>query len=430
MTLKAVLSDIYDAFQYHATDARLILLHAASRYRIALISRLLTDQNIKVFYYAMDTDDQDVRAFLGGFTHDVSELVPTFGMNVNQVPYTRGDDLGPMLEAFVKDLAELGDGPFFILLDEFDRADVGDDLQLFFERLLDYMPEHCRIIMSGRSLPRMPWMALIAQRKAVMLRDAELITNDFYQNQAVENPRVEVSALGPGHVMLDGEVVESWEGHLPRLLFFFALERPFVTRSEICDAFWPELNTDQAVNVFHVTKRRLHKALDKVNVDVLIHENGYYRVNPELSLHYDVVDFVSSLVEGRVVGETDRAGQIAAWQRAIDLHYRPFLQGHTESWIAQRRHQYQAGYMEALSGMAAVRYDEGRPEHALTLLQRAVNEDPSRQDIHRRIMELYADLGRRSESASHYQRIQDILREYDLPMEEATRQLYRELMAG
>ena len=53
-----------------------------------------------------------------------------------------------------------------------------------------------------------------------------------------------------------------------------------VTRADICQAFWPELPLDQAVNVFHVTKRRLHKAL---GFDVLVHEGGHYRVNPALN---------------------------------------------------------------------------------------------------------------------------------------------------
>jgi DNA-binding SARP family transcriptional activator len=427
MTLNAVLSDMYAAFQHHAAEARVVLLHAASRYRTALISRLLSDSDVRVFYYAMDTDDVDVRSFLAGFTHDLAEQVPTFGAHVNQVGLHDTSNLNPLLKAFAADLDELSNEPFFLLLDEFDRADIADDLQSFLESLIEIMPRQCRILISGRGLPRLPWMSLIAQRKAVMLRDAELVANDFYENQAQGKARLEISGLGPGHVMLDGEVVESWEGHLPRLLFFFALERPFVTRSEICQSFWPDLNNDQAVNVFHVTKRRLHKALDSLGVDVLVHENGYYRVNPALSIHYDVVDFVGALVEGR--SSTDAAVRMAAWQHAIDLHQRPFLQGHTEGWIARRRQEYQTGYLEALTGMAEVRYNEGRQEHALALLQRAVNEDPRRQDIHRRLMSLYADLGRRSEAAGHYQRLQDTLKEYQLSMEDETKQLYKELMA-
>jgi len=225
---------------------------------------------------------------------------------------------------------------------------------------------------------------------------------------------------------VDGESVDSWEGHLPRLLFFFALDRPVVTRSEICQAFWPELSTDQAVNVFHVTKRRLHKAIEALGVDALIHEDGSYRVNPQLSIHYDVTDFVGALVEARIASPKTN---VAAWQRVIDVYHRPFLQGHNEPWILQRRYEYQTGYLEALGEMANVRLKEGRPEPALALLQLSLKENPRRQDVHRRVMSLFADLGRRSEAAGHYQKLQEILAEQGLTLEPETKQLYKELMA-
>jgi DNA-binding SARP family transcriptional activator len=427
MSLVNRLDQIYAVFLHQAEHARVVLLHANSRYRTALVNRLLADPEQRTFYYAMGTDDVDVRSFLAGFIHDMAEQIPTFGAHVNHVGLDDLSDMQPLLAAFAADLGELSDEPFFLVLDEFDRADVADDLQSFLERLLEALPATCRVVLNGRGLPRLPWLSLIAQRKAVMLLDDQLVASDFYANQAAGEARLNIHGLGPGNVVLDGDIVTGWEGHLPRLLFFFALERPFVTRSEICQAFWPELNNDQAVNVFHVTKRRLHKALDALGVDILIHENGYYRVNPTLSIHYDMVDFVGALVFGRT--STEASQQMSAWQRAIDLHQRPFLQGHSEKWISERRREYQVGYIEALTGMAEVRVSEGRPEHALQLLMRAVGEHETRQDLHRRVMALFADLGRRSETAKHYNRLQEVLREHDLPLEAETARLYRELMS-
>ena len=426
MSLDSIVSKIYQSFQGHAAGARVVLLHSSGRYRTALVSRLLSDPSVHVYYYAMGADDVDVPAFLSGFTHDLADQSPTFGANVNLVGLKEINDLTPLLEAFAADLNQLSAEPYILLLDEFDRATIGDDLQTFLEALIDVLPPQCCLVINSRSLPRLPWMALIAQHKAVMLRDADLISSDFYQNQTADQARVQAFGLGPGTVILDSEAVDNWEGHLPRLLFFFALERPVVTRSEICQAFWPELSNDQAVNVFHVTKRRLHKALEAVGVDVLIHEEGYYRVNPELSIHYDITDFVSALVAARL---SEGRARPAAWQRVIELYQRPFLQGHSEPWISRRRQEYQSGYLEALSEMASIRLEEDRPEPALALLLRAVGENQRRQDLHRRVMSLYSDLGRRSEAASHYQRLQETLGELGMTLEDDTRQLYRELMS-
>jgi DNA-binding SARP family transcriptional activator len=266
-------------------------------------------------------------------------------------------------------------------------------------------------------------VSLIAQKKAVILHDEQVVESNFYDLRRDGATRLEVYALGPGYVLLNGRQIDTWEGHLPRLLFFFALDRPVVTRSEICQAFWPDLDNDQAVNVFHVTKRRLHKALD---FDVLVHEGGYYRVNPEVAIYYDVMEFVGALVQGRSPEVQDKS---AVWQQAIDLYRGPFLQGHSDKWIVERRADYQQGYLEALSEMARIRLEEGRQENALGLLLRAVGENDRYEPIHRQIMQLYASLGRRSEAAAHYQKLAEQLKLDGREPESETRALYASIMS-
>ncbi|MCS6870293.1 MAG: BTAD domain-containing putative transcriptional regulator [Anaerolineae bacterium] len=428
MGLAQIIEGITQAFDHYSANARVILLHHSSRYRAVLLSHLLSDERRNIFYYALNSEDTDIRSFLSGFIHEVAERVPSFGANVNHVGFEEPVNLDALLEALAEDLNLLTDEPFMILLDEFDRADINDELQQLLERLVDYMPERCKLVLNGRNLPRFPWLAMIARGKAIMLRDAELITSDFYGMQSHEDVQVYVKGLGPGLVLTKTDEVGGWEGHLPRLLLFFALERPFVTRSEICQAFWPDLNSDQAVNVFHVTKRRLHKALESLGMDVLVHDGGYYHVNPKLRVHYDMVDFVTALMHGRLA-ETAQA-RLQAYQRAIEMYQRPYLQGHTEAWIVARRQDYQAGFIEALCGVAEVRLQEERYENALALFQRAAEENPLRQDLHRRVMSLFADLGRRSEAASHYNIMRSVLEKHEVEIEPETEQLYAQLMSS
>jgi DNA-binding SARP family transcriptional activator len=427
MSLETVANELYSAFAEHSAGARVVLLHAGSRYRTVLLSRLLNDPDIHSFYYAMGPDDTDTEAFLAGLTHDVAEQVPTFGAQVYRMGFDHenSDELAAVL---AQDVAELSDDPFLLILDEFDQAPISDDLQQLLERLVEHLPEHCKLVISSRTLPRLSWIAMIAENKAVLLRDNELVTSNFYDAPVDAPARIQVYGLGPGHIVLDGDTIDTWEGHLPRLLLFFALDRPMVTRSEICQAFWPDLSTDQAVNVFHVTKRRLHKALEKIGqgVDILIHEDRYYRINPAVNIQYDVMDFVSALVAARVAPDKQK---VAAWQRALELYQRPFLQGHHEEWIERRRAEFQAGHIEALTQMASIRRNDNRKEQALNLLLRAAADDPRRQDIHRQIMELYSELGRRSEAASHYQKLKQELSDNDRELEQETQRVYQEVMS-
>ena len=424
MTLHQLIEASYQMFLEHTRKARVVLLHPQSRYRSILIARLINEPEVKTFYYAMGPDDVNVASFLAGLIHDMADQYPLFGRHLSQLRYEAIEDLDLLITTLVRDLEELSAEPFILILDEYDRADGADDLQAFIEKLVPALPDKCRLVINSRTLPRLPWVSLIAQKRATVLQDDRLVSSDFYGVEQEGAHRLDVRGLGPGYVELDGKQVNTWEGHLPRLLFFFALDRPVVTRAEICEAFWPELDTDQAVNVFHVTKRRLHKALD---FDVLEHEGGYYRVNPNASIHYDVMDFVGALVEARA-----SAGEqaVAAWQRAIDLYRGPFLQGHSDAWIISRREDFRAGYLEALTEMAQARLADGRAEHALGLYIRAIGEDPRREDLHRAVMQLYADLGRRSEAAAHYQRLEEELRASGAgEPEPETRALYAAIMS-
>lgn len=423
MRLTEIVDQLFHVFEAHAADSKLILLHPQSRYRSVLVAELINSPKLNVFYYALGPDDINVPSFLNGLMHDVANQQPTFGRHLNMLLPQDAQDPDILLNTFARDLGELSDQPFYFVLDEYDRSDSADDIQLFIERLVDRLPEHAKIVINSRTLPRLPWVSMLAKKKAVMLNDDKLIRSNFYGEESKGTQPLEVFALGPGFVLLNDKAIDTWEGHLPRLLFFFALDRPVITRSEICQAFWPELDMDQAVNVFHVTKRRLHKALD---MDVLVHDEGYYRINPELEVHYDVVDFVEHLMEGRRKDNPDR---IQSWQRAIEMYRGPFLQGHNDRWIMDRRRDFQTGYLEALTEMARVRLNEERPEHALGLFLRALSEDNRREDLHREVMRLYAKLGRRSEAAAHYQRFMDDVRKQNRAISDETRAVYEEIMS-
>ncbi len=423
MNLNDLIDVSYQTFQEQAQVARLILLHPRSRYRSILIAKLLSSADTRVLYYALGSDDVDLRSLIAGLTHDLANQHPTFGRHINILPPNKAENFDLLVETFALDLSEVSDKPFYLILDEYDRSDSADDIQRFVEQLVANPLHNCTIVLNGRTLPRLPWVSLIAQKRAVLLEDNLLIKHDFYRSENSGKHKLEIFAFGPGQVLLNGTAIENWEGHLPRLLFFFALDRPIITRSEICQAFWPELHMDQAVNVFHVTKRRLHKALD---MDVLVHDGGYYRVNPDMAIRYDIMDFATALMAGRT---SEPTGRLAAWQQAIDLYRGPFLQGHSDKWIISRRNDFKAGYLEALSEIATIRLEEERPEHALGIFLRVLAEDNSRENIHNEVMKLYVKLGRRSEAAAHYQRLTDELkREGKTPTPETTK-VYQNIIA-
>ncbi|MFN8530759.1 MAG: bacterial transcriptional activator domain-containing protein [Anaerolineae bacterium] len=387
-----------------------------------MVATLLNDIDIHAYYYALGHDDINLDSFITGLTHDIAAQYPTFGRHTIMLIPDAGQDIEALLTAFVHDLDEISPSSFYLILDEYDRSDSADDIQCFIEKLSNRLPSQCRLVINSRTLPRLPWVSMVAQGRASILHDSQVVRNNFYVMHGGRQ-RLEVYALGPGFVILNDHAIDTWEGHLPRLLFFFALDRPVITRSEICETFWPELDADQAVNVFHVTKRRLHKAL---NMDVLVHANGYYSINPELDVHYDVMNFVGYLMEGR---NPKNPTPMVAWQRAIDTYRGPFLQGHDDPWIVDRRRDFQAGLLQALVSLADARLQEERFEHALGLYQRAISESPQREDLHQQLMRLFAQLGRRSEAAAHFQKLVVDFQKQGRTLSDSTRMVYDEIMA-
>lgn len=403
---------------------KLMLIHPSSRYRTLIISALIDDPPCPLFYYGLGFEDVSLDAFLTGLVRDLSDQMPTFGKHTSMARQQSPGNIDVLAEAFAADLAELSSDHYLLILDDYDRADEVAEVQTFAERLLDYLPDQCHLLINSRSLPRLPWVALVARAQAVVLRDARMLTSGFYSESFQQNPNIEVFALGSGYVMINGVQVNTWEGYLPRLLFFFVLDRPMVTRAEICESFWPNLPIDQAVNVFHVTKRRLHKAL---GFDVLVHEGGHYQVNPDINLKYDVLEFVKFLVEARAASGAEAE---ELWLDAVETYRGEFLQGHTDEWVIKRRGDFKVGYLQALIRLAEISRDKGELEYALGYYLKSVAEAPNREDLHRHVLQLYHDLGRRGEAAEHYSYLRNLLdSEYNIAPSPETQDLYQAIVS-
>jgi DNA-binding SARP family transcriptional activator len=406
MTTLSTAARAYELLLSEIARMQVVLLHPQSKYRSFLVSRLLNSTSHKVFYYALSPNDIDIQSLVIGMVHMLSAQRPLFGRHLCSLPNSIWENpsaqLDTIVDCFVREFNELSSDDYILVLDEYDRSDSSDEVQQLFEALFVRLPTQTRIVLNSRQLPRLCWVSLIVQNKSTILMDDSVILRDFYGFTNRDEADFEIFALGPGFIKLGSQYVEDWEGYLPRLLFFYALDRPLTTRTEICSTFWPDLHPEQAVNVFHVTKRRLHKALGR---DVLVHEDGYYRISDDLSLYYDILDFASSILSGRS-DMSDAEVSHTSWNKVIDLYRGPFLQGHEDKWIQRRRMDFRTGYVEAIKFMSDVWKQRQKPEMSMSLLQKAYTENTRLEHINFDIMDLYMQMGRRSEAAAHYQRIE------------------------
>jgi len=177
------------------------------------------------------------------------------------------------------------------------------------------------------------------------------------------------------------------------------------------------------VNVFHVTKRRLHKALGMV---VLTHDGAYYRIARDKPFYFDAFEFVEALLACRYGDPVD---PFELWQRVAKLYRGPFLQGHSDQWILERREAYQKAYVEALENIADIWEARASYELALHTLTRAIDTDFTRDEIHFKLLKLYLRLGRRAEAVAHFRELERWAKSKKTPLSGQIRQLYGDITA-
>lgn len=97
-------------------------------------------------------------------------------------------------------------------------------------------------------------------------------------------------------------------------------------------------------------------------------------------------------------------------QHAIDLYRGPFLAGFSlpdsaefEVWAFQERSAWERLYLEALSTLLEQRAARGEFEAAITCAQRYLATDDLAEEVHRRLIELYAASGDRSAALRQFE---------------------------
>ncbi|MBZ0296060.1 MAG: hypothetical protein K8L99_26100 [Anaerolineae bacterium] len=225
--------------------------------------------------------------------------------------------------------------------------------------------------------------------------DEELMLHDYMmpRTQAL----LEVQALGTGHVCLDGNPVTTWDGMLPRALFFYLVDRGMTTRNEIFATFWPNLTVREATNVFHVTKRKISEVL---GIDLTSYWSGFYHISQDIDLSYDVSHFTERVQQSAV-----RSGEDAQkLMGAADWLYRgDFLAGMEMDWANERRNELRQAHGDVLVSLAKELERSGLTQDALGLYLRAYKTNRLREDIIFDVMRLYNELDSPQDSLEVYE---------------------------
>ena len=308
------------------------------------------------------------------------------------------------------------------------------DFDQFMRVLVDDLPNNVQIAVSSRRLTYQPWYDMVVSGKAVILGTERIKDNRMFTVEPTSRPQLEVYAFGRGYVLVNGQFITSWDGALPRNLFFFFMDHPLVTRDEIFETFWPNLTIKEAANVFHVTKRKITERISmKVgegnNYELTQYSGGFYMSSDKLVRHYDVADFQAGIDKALIAGS--EAEEMTLLSRAIDLYKGAFLQTVDMPWVYTRRDTLRQFYAQALINMGQNYIWRDENEQAVGFLTRALKETPEREDIHRQVMSLYQELGMLDDAIVQYHLLEQMLgKSMKIAPSRETRELHEQIEAA
>lgn len=235
-------------------------------------------------------------------------------------------------------------------------------------------------------------------------------------------PQLSVTLLGGFHVRSDAGTLTVPTRKAQALLAYLAVPAGHPhPRDKLASLLWSDTADEQARNSFRQALSTLRKALPPAS---LVTEAETVALDPE-SAEVDVTVFQRRVAEGT----------LGALAEAATLYQGDFLAGLAvkeapfEEWLLGERDRLRELALEGLAKLLAHRRSAGQTEQAIQTGLKLLTLDPLQEPVHRTLMRLYAETGRRGAALRQYQQCVAVLqRELDVEPEAETKQLYQEII--
>ncbi|MFN8414209.1 MAG: tetratricopeptide repeat protein [Anaerolineales bacterium] len=245
----------------------------------------------------------------------------------------------------------------------------------------------------------------------------------------VPDPRLFIQAFGRSLVRVRGKVLSSsdWQTQSVRDLFFFFLSqsRP-LTKEQIAEAFWPEIDDPAKIRLRF--KNELYRLRRAVGQETIRFDNAVYSFNHTLDYEYDVESFESYVSKAKSAKVTEE--QVDFYHKAVELVHGPYLDDMYFDWVLMDRERLNQIYLNALLSLAELYQKQAMLEEALVMCQRAVECDSGLEAAYRLSMQIYHRLRDRQAVMRTYQACVEALKQnFDLSPSKETKNLYHKLIS-
>jgi len=222
-------------------------------------------------------------------------------------------------------------------------------------------------------------------------------------------PSLQVFSFGPPSLIVANEYKHFFSQRgkirrMPEFLLYLILNGGEVgcRWSEVCAAIWPELDTERASLNFHQTIRRLRESL-LGDHDYVVIQDDYYRINPDYLEWCDVLTF-DALFERAATAPTAEA--LGLQLEIIAMYQGEFLAGfELEEWGMTTRNRYEEQFLQIVTLTSDQLLQAGDARQALGVLQKGLERDTFREDLHRRTAMAYTQLELYVDLSNHYEKL-------------------------
>jgi DNA-binding SARP family transcriptional activator len=247
-------------------------------------------------------------------------------------------------------------------------------------------------------------------------------------------PTLRIGLLGGFRVERLGVArpVSGWQRRTAKTLtkLLATYPRHALHREQILEILWPEVDVESALNSFG---KALYAARRAFEPELLPrHSSAYLQLTDSmLALNTDHVvidaDHFQKLAESAL-----GRGDVAAYESALAAYGGELLpEDRYEDWCAERRDFLEALHIRLLVDLAEALEKHGAYSASAYRFREVLQQDPTREDVHRRLMVLYAQTGARDQAVRQFQACHDVLqRELGLMPENATVALYQDILAN
>lgn len=217
-----------------------------------------------------------------------------------------------------------------------------------------------------------------------------------------------------------------WQREKARQLFQFFISNngKWISRDQLADRLWPELDADASTQNLKVALNALTRALEPLREPgqssfFITRRDALYGVNPAANIALDTADFT-------ILAGSDTIEDL---QTAHDIYQGDYLfENCADSQIASTREQLRETYLQSGNRLAGLLIAASQWDDAMRINHDLLAVDPCNEPAFCNLMRCHAARGNRSAVHSVFQRCTAALREdLDVDPSDETIKLYEQL---